>query len=74
MPSVRNSINITIQDEYNKYNIMISNVNRDNFHPSSVTLKLQDKRHYDTYSGAVTKAHNEYDCDIEHLHYVKDLQ
>jgi hypothetical protein len=73
LPSLRNSINVTIQDEYNVYNIMISNVNRDNFHPSSVTLKLQDKRHYDTYSGAVTKAHDEYDCDIEHLHYVKEL-
>ena len=53
---------------------MIPNVSSSNFHLSSVTLKLQDKIHYDTYSGAVTKVHNEYDCDIEHLHYVKDLQ
>ena len=69
---VRNSINITINDEYNQYNINISNVNKDNFHPASVTLKLVDKTHYDTYSGAIIKEHPDYGCDIEHLHYIQD--
>ena len=73
LQGIRNSINLSIQDEYNKYNIVISNVNEDNFHPANITLKLQDKRHYDKYSGAITKEHTEYGCDIEHLHYIKEI-
>ena len=70
---MKNSINISIKDEYNQYNINISNVNKDNFHPASVTLKLVDKTQYDTYSGAIIKEHEDFGCDIEHLHYISGI-
>ena len=73
LSGIRNSINITIKDEYNQYNIKISNVNKDNFHPASVTLKLVDKTQYDIYSGAIIKEHEDYGCDIEHLHYISGI-
>lgn len=71
---VRNRITVTIQDEYNIYNIDITNVNHDNFDPSSVSLKIHDKALHSLYSGGIVKKCDDYDCDIYHLHYINPIE
>lgn len=73
LTGIRNKIMVTIQDEYNTYNINVSNVNQDNFRPANVGMKIHDKRSYGTYTGAITREHVEYGCDVDNLHFISDI-
>jgi hypothetical protein len=71
LKNIRNKINVIISDEYNNYNITISNVNSNNFNPSNISIKIKDKTKCNKYSGAIIKKHENYECDIENLKYIK---
>ena len=65
IPMVRNRITCTIEIEENVYNVVVENVNSDNFRPSSVVVKMKNMANIENCSGAIVRE----DCwDIPNLY------
>jgi hypothetical protein len=71
LENIRNKINIIIKDEYNIYNISISNVNNCNFNPANINIKLHNTNNINEFSGAIVKKYEQFQSDIQSLNFIK---
>jgi hypothetical protein len=67
LPSARNKLNLIVDTHENVYDITIMNVNDDNFDPSSIRVIAKNPDTLGLYSGALSKVHDDYECDIDSL-------
>ena len=67
IPNVRNSMTVDIKTNENVYQIIITNVDNDNFNPCDVSVKIINNKCTNKYSGAFVKESLKYECDLENL-------
>ena len=71
LDNVRNRIIVTVNTKNNKYDIHIENVNRNNFNPSSVIMRMDKNNNIDEYDGAIIYQSNH---DIPCLNHINNLR